>query len=111
MHHPHLRRLEEEEREEREKGKQAIIDRLESTKEDAARVVAKSRLEAQRRASARAASSASIAFGQSNARLLNSRAAQSTVVPDVPHVPLQDDYYTSSLRLLVVVAGTKGIVS
>ena len=88
-----LRRLEEEEREEREKGKQAIIDRLETTKDDAARVVAKSRLEAQRRASARAASSSS-SFGQSNARLLRSRAAQSTVVPDVPHVALQDNYYT-----------------
>jgi CDK-activating kinase assembly factor MAT1 len=25
--------------------------------------------------------------------LLRSRAAQSTVVPDVPHVPLQDDWY------------------
>ena len=87
-----LRRLEEEEREEREKGKQAIIDRLETTKEDAARVVAKSRLEAQRRASARAAASGS-SFGQSNARLLRSRAAQSTTIPDVPHVAIQDNYY------------------
>lgn len=30
---------------------------------------------------------------QSSASLLRSRAAQSTVVPDVPHVPLQDDWY------------------
>ncbi|KAI0709044.1 CDK-activating kinase assembly factor [Earliella scabrosa] len=89
-----LRRLEQEEREEREKGKQAIIDKLETSDKDAARLVAKSRLEAQRRASARAASSSTASFNQSSARLLRSRAAQSTVIPDVPHVPLQDDYYT-----------------
>ena len=89
-----LRRLEEEEREEREKGKQAIIDRLETSDKDAARLVAKSRLEAQRRASARAASSSSSFAQSSAARLLRSRAAQSNVVPDVPHVPLQDNYYT-----------------
>ncbi|KAI0721622.1 CDK-activating kinase assembly factor [Cerioporus squamosus] len=88
-----LRRIEEEEREEREKGKQAIIDKLETSDKDAARLVAKSRMEAQRRASARAASSSSTSFNQSNARLLRTRASQSTVVPDVPHVPLQDNYY------------------
>lgn len=88
-----LRRLEEEEREEREKGKQAIIDKLETSDKDAARLVAKSRMEAQRRASARAASSSSASFSQSNARLLRNRATQSAVVPDVPHVPLQDNYY------------------
>lgn len=88
-----LRRIEEEEREEKEKGKQAIIDRLETSDKDAARLVAKSRLEAQRRASARASSS-SLNMLQSSASLLRSRAAQSTVVPDVPHVPLQDNWYT-----------------
>ncbi|EJF65719.1 CDK-activating kinase assembly factor [Dichomitus squalens LYAD-421 SS1] len=86
-----LRRLEEEEREEREKAKQGLIDKLEMSDKDAARLVAKSRAEAQKRASARAASSSS--FSQSSARLLRSRAAQSTVIPDVPHVPLQDNYY------------------
>lgn len=89
-----IRRLEEEERSEREKGKQAIIDKLETSDKDAARLVAKSRLDAQRRASARAASSSSTSLNQSSARLLRSRAAQSVVVPDVPHVPLQDEYYT-----------------
>ncbi|RPD65987.1 CDK-activating kinase assembly factor [Lentinus tigrinus ALCF2SS1-7] len=88
-----LRRIEEEEREEREKGKQAIIDKLETSDKDAARLVAKSRMEAQRRASARAASSSSISFSQSSAHLLRTRATQSAVVPDVPHIPLQDDYY------------------
>ncbi|KAI0336377.1 CDK-activating kinase assembly factor [Cubamyces sp. BRFM 1775] len=89
-----LRRLEEEERQEREKGKQAIIDELETSDKDAARLVAKSRLEAQRRASARASSSSGFSTFQSSASLLRSRAAQSTVVPDVPHVPLQDNWYT-----------------
>ncbi|KAI0637116.1 CDK-activating kinase assembly factor [Trametes polyzona] len=89
-----LRRIEEEEREEREKGKQAIIDKLETSDKDAARLVAKSRLEAQRRASARASSSSGFNMLQSNSSLLRSRAAQSTVVPDVPHVPLQDNWYT-----------------
>ncbi|KAH9901239.1 CDK-activating kinase assembly factor [Cubamyces lactineus] len=89
-----LRRLEEEERQEREKGKQAIIDKLETSDKDAARLVAKSRLEAQRRASARASSSAGFSTFQSSASLLRSRVAQSTVVPDVPHVPLQDNWYT-----------------
>ncbi len=88
-----LRRIEEEEREEKEKGRQAIIDKLETSDKDAARLVAKSRLEAQRRASARASSSATLNMLQSSASLLRSRAAQSTVVPDVPHVPLQDDWY------------------
>ncbi|KAI0670528.1 CDK-activating kinase assembly factor [Trametes maxima] len=88
-----LRRLEEEERAEREKGKQAIIDKLETSDKDAARLVAKSRLEAQKRASARASSSSGYNMLQSNAGLLRSRAAQSTVVPDVPHVPLQDNWY------------------
>ncbi|OSD01662.1 CDK-activating kinase assembly factor [Trametes coccinea BRFM310] len=88
-----LRRLEEEEREEREKGKQAIIDKLETSDKDAVRLVAKSRLEAQRRASARASSSSGFGMPHSSASLLRSRAAQSTVVPDVPHVPLQDNWY------------------
>ncbi|KAI9064278.1 MAT1-domain-containing protein [Trametes sanguinea] len=88
-----LRRLEEEERQEREKGKQAIIDKLETSDKDAARLVAKSRLEAQRRASARASSSSGFGMPQSSASLLRSRAAQSAVVPDVPHVPLQDNWY------------------
>lgn len=89
-----LRRLEEEEREEREKARQGIIDRLETSDKDATALVAKSRAEAQKRASARAASTSSLC--QSSARLLRSRAAQSTVVPDVPHVPLQDNYYAYS---------------
>lgn len=86
-----LRRLEEAEREEREKGRQEIIDKLETSDKDAAKLVARSRAEALRRASARSASTSTTFM--STSRLLRSRAAQSTIVPDVPHVPLQDDWY------------------
>ena len=86
-----FRRAEEEEREEREKERQEIIDKLETSDKDAARLIARSRAEAHRRASARTTSSSSTPSG--NARLLRTRAAQSTVVPDVPHVPIQDDWY------------------
>lgn len=84
-----LRRAEEEEREEREKGRQEIIDKLETSDKDAAKVIARSRADAMRRASARTSSSAL----QSSSKLLRPRASQSTVVPDVPHIPLQDDWY------------------
>jgi CDK-activating kinase assembly factor MAT1 len=82
-------REEEEEREEREKERREIIDRLETSDKDASKVVARSRAHALKRSSAR--SSATVV--KSNAMLLRSRAAQSTVIPDVPHVPLQDDWY------------------
>lgn len=87
-----FRRAEEEEREEREKGRQEIIDRLETSDKDAARVIARSRAEALRRASARSTTS-QIGGLSGNARVLRTRAAQSTIVPDVPHVPIQDDWY------------------
>jgi CDK-activating kinase assembly factor MAT1 len=84
------RREAEEEREEREKDRREIIDRLETSNKDAAKVIAQSRAKAIKRSSAKAASTTTT---QSHARLLRSRAAQSTEVPDVPHVPLQDDWY------------------
>jgi CDK-activating kinase assembly factor MAT1 len=86
------RREEEEEREEREKGRREIIDKLETSDKDAAKVIARSRAEALKRSTTRSSSS-SVLQSNINARLLRSRAAQSTVVPDVPHVPLQDDWY------------------
>ena len=85
-----LRRDEEEEREEREKGKREIIDKLETSDKDAVKLVAKTRANALKRSAARSASASLL---QSSAQLLRSRAAQSTVVPDVPHIPFQDDYY------------------
>ncbi|KAH9951284.1 CDK-activating kinase assembly factor MAT1-domain-containing protein [Amylocystis lapponica] len=92
-----LRRAEEDEREEREKGRREIIDKLETSDKDASKVIARSRADALRRASARSSSSAL----QSNSRLLRARAAQSTVVPDVPHVPLQDDWYAYEDKFVI----------
>ncbi|KAI0703583.1 CDK-activating kinase assembly factor MAT1-domain-containing protein [Cytidiella melzeri] len=83
-----LRRAEEEEREEREKGRQELLDKLESSTKDASKLVARAKLEAQRRASAR--SSSSQFNGSSKDR---GRVAQAVAVPDAPHIPLQDDWY------------------
>jgi CDK-activating kinase assembly factor MAT1 len=97
-----LRRAEEEERDAREGERRALIDNLESSDADAARVVADARAEALRRAAARtAAAHEAVARHQhqrggekgSAAHVLRSRAAQSAVVPDVPHVPLADACY------------------
>ncbi|KAG6379141.1 CDK-activating kinase assembly factor MAT1-domain-containing protein [Boletus reticuloceps] len=85
------RKEEELEREEKEKDRREIIDRLETSTKDAVKVIAKSRAEANKRSSARTAATA---LAKSSAQLLRSRAAQSTTVPDLPHVPLQDDWYT-----------------
>ncbi|RDB21000.1 RNA polymerase II transcription factor B subunit 3 [Hypsizygus marmoreus] len=85
-----LRREEEEEREEREKGRREIIDKLETSDKNAAKVIAKSRANALKRSSARFASTTVL---QSNAKLLQSRAARSSAIPDAPHVPLQDNWY------------------
>ncbi|KAG6909838.1 hypothetical protein DXG01_015111 [Tephrocybe rancida] len=85
-----LRREEEEEREEREKGRREIIDKLETSDKNAVRIITKSRANAAKRSSARSTSTTVL---QSNAKLLRSRAAQSTAIPDAPHVPLEDDSY------------------
>ncbi|KAH7914677.1 CDK-activating kinase assembly factor MAT1-domain-containing protein [Hygrophoropsis aurantiaca] len=84
------RREEELQREEREKDRREIIDRLETSNTDAAKVIAKSRAEANKRSSARTTVDSVL---KSNAQLLRSRAARSTTIPDVPHIPLQDDWY------------------
>lgn len=82
------RREQEEAREERERERRQIIDRLETSNKDAATVIAKTRAETQKKSSARSA----VAPFRSNSQLLRSRAAQSSTVPDVPHIPLQDDW-------------------
>jgi CDK-activating kinase assembly factor MAT1 len=84
-----LRREEEEEKEEREKGRREIIDKLETSDKNAAKVIAKSRANALKRSTARSSTTVS----QSNASLLRARAGRSAAIPDVPHVPLQDDWY------------------
>lgn len=86
-----LRQEEEEEREEREKERKEIIDKLETSDKSAAKVIAKSRANALKRSSARAAA-ASASVVQSSAKLLRTRAAMD--VPDVPHVPFQDNWYS-----------------
>lgn len=84
------RREEEEERDEKIKRERELIDKLETSTKDASKLVAKSLAEAQKRNNARTQTSNLFA---SNSKLLRSRAAQSTVVPDVPHVAIQDDWY------------------
>ncbi|KAI9446653.1 CDK-activating kinase assembly factor MAT1-domain-containing protein [Lactarius indigo] len=74
-----IRRAEEEEREAREGERRALIDNLEHSDADATRLPART-------------AAAQQAVQQSSANLLRSRAAQSAVVPDQPHVPLQDTY-------------------
>lgn len=103
-----LRREEEEEREEREKGKREIIDKLETSDKDAVKLVAKTRAIALKRSAARSASASLL---QSNAQLLRSRAAQSTAVPDVPHVPFQDDYYAYEDKYQLRSAGYDDVFS
>ncbi|PFH49114.1 hypothetical protein AMATHDRAFT_81490 [Amanita thiersii Skay4041] len=108
LHALELRREEEQEREEREKGKREIIDKLETSNKDAAKLVAKSRANALKRSAARSATAVSILQGS---RLLRSRAAQSTAVPDVPHVPIQDNYYAYEDRYQIRSGGYNDVFS
>lgn len=85
------RQADEAERQARETERRALIDSLENSDADAVRLVARSRADALKRAQARTAAAAQ-AVQQSAALLLRTRAAQSAAVPDVPHVPLQDDW-------------------
>ncbi|KAG5634972.1 hypothetical protein H0H81_000172 [Sphagnurus paluster] len=103
-----LRREEEEEREEREKGRRDIIDKLETSDKDAAKVIAKSRANALKRSTARSTSTTVL---QSNAKLLRSRAAQSTAIPDAPHIPLQDDWYAYEDKYIIGNSGYHDFMS
>jgi len=102
-----LRREEEEEREEREKGKREIIDKLETSNKDAAKVIKQTRKNALKRSQARSASSQLM----SNSQLLRSRAAQSTNIPDVPHVAIQDNYYVYADKFTMRVEGYHDFLS
>ena len=96
-HARELARLEEEERELREQEKRDLIDKLERSDKDAASLVARARVEHAKRVKARMvelkAQAPSAANPAQTARALRSRAQQSNI-PDVPHVPLQDDWYS-----------------
>ncbi|KAF8479217.1 CDK-activating kinase assembly factor MAT1-domain-containing protein [Russula ochroleuca] len=88
-----IRRAEEEERDAREGERRALIDNLENSDADAARLVAQARAEALKRAAARTAAAHQAVFAQQQ-ETMRLRAAQSAVVvPDQPHVPLLDGYY------------------
>ena len=91
-----LRREVEEEREDREKRERELIDKLETSTKDASKLVAKARAEAQKRSAARSTSTF-----RSTSSFLRSRAAQSTVIPDPPHLPLQDDWDDYSDKYVV----------
>lgn len=82
-----LARAEEEERLAREAERRELIDKLESSDKDARKLVAKTKAEAAKR-HARTASAAS-PTDPSAARIRIVKSA----VADVPHVPLQDDWY------------------
>lgn len=106
-----LRRQEEEEREEKEKDKRELIDKLENSQTDARKVVARSRAEAQKRSSARAASgNKGMISAAETTRALRTRAAQNAV-PDPPHVPLQDDYYAYEDMFVIRPGGYDDVMS
>lgn len=85
-----FRLQEEQEREEKERNKVALINDLERSSGDAAKVVAKSRAEAHKRMS----NTRPLTHTTSSASLLRTRAQASKAVPDVPHVPFTDDVYS-----------------
>ncbi|KAH9997517.1 CDK-activating kinase assembly factor MAT1-domain-containing protein [Russula vinacea] len=81
------------ERDAREGERRALIDNLENSDADAARLVAQARADALKRAAARTAAAHQAVFAQQQ-EAMRLRAAQSAVVvPDQPHVPLLDGYY------------------
>jgi CDK-activating kinase assembly factor MAT1 len=88
-----LRRVEEEERDAREGERRALIDNLENSDADAARLVAQARAEALKRAAARTAAAQQAVFAQQQEAMRLRAAQNAAVVPDQPHVPLSDTYY------------------
>lgn len=95
-----LAQQEQQERDERQREERELIDKLETSQKDAHKIVAKSRVAAAKRSSARAASSNAnsgifgMTFGGEYAKLLKTRTTKAhNNVPDVPHVPFQDDWY------------------
>ena len=88
-----LRRAEEEERDAREGERRALIDNLENSDADAARLVAQARAEALKRAAARTAAAQQAVFAQQQEAMRLRVAQNAAVVPDQPHIPLSDTYY------------------
>ncbi|KAF9262201.1 CDK-activating kinase assembly factor [Marasmius fiardii PR-910] len=98
-----LAQEEQLEREEREREQREIIDKLESSQKDAREVVAKSRANAAKRLAAvtgagkpSGLAAMGFGFGADYAKLLKTRTTGkkvSSLIPDEPHIPLQDDWY------------------
>ncbi|KAK1220148.1 TFIIH/NER complex subunit [Marasmius sp. AFHP31] len=92
------------EREEKEREQREIIDKLETSQKDARAVVAKSRANAAKRLAnvsgagkPQGLAAMGFGFGADYAKLLKSRTASkkgSNFVPDEPHVPFNDDWYS-----------------
>jgi len=74
-----------------------LIDKLESSDKDAMKLVAKTKAEVAKR-HARSATTALTA--QSKTTAVRPRAIQSTI-PDVPHIPIQDDWYAYDEKYVV----------
>lgn len=93
-----FRLQEAQEREEIERSKVALINDLERSSGDAAKVVAKSQAEARKRM----ASQRPLQNTISNASLLRTRAQASISVPDVPHVPFVDNVYSYDDKISII---------
>ncbi|KAF8831657.1 hypothetical protein HHX47_DHR1000771 [Lentinula edodes] len=113
-----LAQQEQQERDERQREERELIDKLETSQKDAHKIVAKSRIAAAKRSSARAASSSAnsgllgMSFGADYAKLLKTRTNKVTNnVPDEPHVPFQDDWYAYDDLYTVRVDGYDDIIS
>ncbi|KAJ3802402.1 CDK-activating kinase assembly factor MAT1-domain-containing protein [Lentinula aff. detonsa] len=112
-----LAQQEQQEREERQREERELIDKLETSQKDAHKIVAKSRIAAAKRSSARAASSSAnssllgMSFGMDYAKLLKTRTTKVNNVPDEPHVPFLDDYYAYDDLYTVRAEGYDDIIS
>lgn len=85
-----LRMMEEEEKFEKEREKQAIIDGLATSNTDADRLVAKTRAEAAKRSQARRRPDISNLLSSSTTTSYNN--TRNTFAKDEPHVPFTDDW-------------------
>jgi len=79
-------------RETKEAGRRELLDRLEHSDKDANKLVAKTRAELARRQQQAKTASAGSGASATLSSATKARAVRSTI-PDVPHVPLQDDWY------------------
>ncbi|KAH8117232.1 CDK-activating kinase assembly factor [Phellopilus nigrolimitatus] len=90
-----LAREEEDARSAREADRRELIDTLENSSTDARALVRRQREKERERRERELERERERQAGQSAsaASVLRARAAQSVIIPDTPHVPLQDDWY------------------